>query len=428
MYEKFSDFGLSEKVLNAISAMGFKEPSPIQKIIIGPLLKGRDVIGVANTGTGKTAAFGIPMAEKHVQGKNKNPYAIVLVPTRELAVQVAAELNSIGKNSGIKALPVYGGKSISDQIKSIRKGVDIIVGTPGRTIDHIKRRTLILKDIRMLVLDEADEMLNMGFIDDMEMIIRSIPSKRQTMLFSATMPDAIFRISARYMNEPEKICADESKKVVEKTKQVFYEVSEHNKREALATLIDMENPSLALVFCHTKREVDRVSGVLQKSGYRAGAIHGDFSQSARDEVMKKFRNGNISILVATDVAARGLDINGITHVINYSVPVYPEGYIHRIGRTGRAGKDGMAITLVVPREYRQLRTIERAARTKIARAKLPSMDDARTAREKKLENNLESAIAGGRHSGYLNIVKSLSLKFSPGDIAAAALHLAQERV
>ena len=428
MYEKFSDFGLSENVLSALNSMGYKEPSPIQKIVIGPLLKGSDVIGVAQTGTGKTAAFGIPLVEKCIKGRKKCPYAIVLVPTRELAVQVAGELKKIGAKKGINAIAVYGGQSISGQIQSLKRGVDIVVGTPGRVIDHIERRTLLLNETRSVVLDEADEMLNMGFIGDMEKILKSIPEERHTMLFSATMPDAIVRMSAKYMKKPQKIFADAGKTVVDKTEQVFYEVRENEKNEVLTALLDVENPFLALVFCHTKREVEKVCRNLQQKGYKAGAIHGDFSQASRDEVMRKFRSGNLAILVATDVAARGLDITNISHVINYSVPDYPERYVHRIGRTGRAGKSGKAITLVTPREKRQLKLIEKAARTKISRESLPSGNDARKARESKIGTELESVILKGKHSGYAAIVKTLSLRFSSGDIAAAALHLFAEKV
>jgi len=371
MYERFSDFGLSEKVLKAVDSMGYREPTPIQKIVMGPLLDGKDVIGVAQTGTGKTAAFGIPLVEKCPKAGSRSPYAVVLVPTRELAVQVASELNKIGGVKGTRAMAVYGGQPIFGQIKGLRKGIDILVGTPGRVIDHMERKTLILNNTRLLVLDEADEMLNMGFINDMERIIRNIPKERQTMLFSATMPEDIISISTRYMVEPEKIRANVSQPVVEKTKQVFCIVNEREKADVLADLLVEEKPSLSIVFCRTRRVVDRVSRDLLRRGFRVGAIHGDFSQSARDEVMGKFRKGRISTLVATDVAARGLDITGISHVINYSVPATTEGYIHRIGRTGRAGKSGIAITLVIPAEHGQLRVIEKAARTRIIRVNLP---------------------------------------------------------
>ncbi len=423
MYKKFYEFGLSDEVLNALSDMGFEEPTPIQKSAIGLALKGRDIIGLAQTGTGKTAAFGIPLIEKGVRGRGKTPYAIILAPTRELAVQVAKELNNIGKKKGIVSVPIYGGQSIERQIKSLQKGVDIVVGTPGRVIDHIERKTLVLKDISIVILDEADEMLNMGFIEDIERILREIPKKRQTMLFSATMPAEIVRISAKYMHEPEKVYVDAKNLVVSKIKQVFYEVREEDKIKALTRLLDVEDTSLTLVFCHTKREVDEVAGNLQQMGYSAGAIHGDFTQSFRDEMMDKFRKGDIDILVATDVAARGLDIPDVTHVINYSIPQNPDGYIHRIGRTGRAGKSGIAITLVTPREYRQLRLIEKTANTKISKAKLPTREEVKKAREAELVGELEATIEEGKHNGYLSLVEELFSRYSPHDVAAAALSL-----
>lgn len=422
-YNRFYEFGLSDEVLSAVFDMGFEEPTPIQKIAIGHALRGHDVIGLAQTGTGKTAAFGIPIVEKGVRGRKKNPYAIVLAPTRELAVQVAQELNRIGKNKGVISVPIYGGQSIERQIRSLQKGVDVVVGTPGRVIDHIQRKTLILKDITMVVLDEADEMLNMGFIDDMERILQEIPKKKQMMLFSATMPEEIVRISKKYMHEPEKAYVDPKKLVVSKIKQVFYEVREEDKIKALTRLLDVEDPSLTLVFCHTKRDVDEVYGKLQQMGYGAGAIHGDFTQSFRDEMMEKFKKGEIDVLVATDVAARGLDIPDVTHVINYSIPQNPDSYIHRIGRTGRAGKSGIAISFVTPREYRQLRLIEKSAKTTISKAKLPTKAEVKKAREKELVDDLESIIGEGTHSSYLPLVQDLFERHSPQDIAAAALCL-----
>lgn len=420
---RFYEFGLSDEVLTALSEMGFEEPTPIQKIALVPALKGRDIIGLAQTGTGKTAAFGIPIIERGARGRGRNPHAIVLAPTRELAVQVAQELNRIGKNRGIVSVPIYGGQSIDRQLKSLQKGVDVVVGTPGRVIDHIRRKTLLLKDISIVVIDEADEMLNMGFIEDMERILKEIPKKRQTMLFSATMPEEILRISRKYMNEPEKVYVDPKKLVVSKIKQVFYEVREGDKIRALTRLLDVEAPSLTLLFCHTKREVDDVSGKLQQMGYSAGAIHGDFSQSFRDEMMEKFRKGEIDVLVATDVAARGLDIPDVSHVINYNIPQNPDGYIHRIGRTGRAGKSGIAITFVTPREYRQLRLIERSAKTTISKAKLPTKEEVKKARERELTDNLEAMIAGGSHVAYVPFVEKLFAKYPPRDVAAAAMSL-----
>ncbi|MBI4690915.1 MAG: DEAD/DEAH box helicase [Nitrospirae bacterium] len=421
MYKKFYEFGLSDPMLSSLSDMGFEEPTPIQKAAIPLILNGQDVVGLAQTGTGKTAAFGIPIIEKVKRGKS--PYAIIVVPTRELAVQVAQELNKIGKNKGILSLPIYGGQSIERQIWSLKKGVDIIVGTPGRLIDHIKRKTLVLREIRIVVLDEADEMLNMGFIEDIKKILGEIPEKRQTLLFSATMPQEIRGIAMQYMNNPESVRVNAGEVVVAKIKQVFYEVREEDKIKALTRLLDVEDPSLTLIFCHTKREVDDVSGKLQQMGYSAGAIHGDFTQSHRDEVMGKFRKGEIDILVATDVAARGLDIVDVSHVINYSIPQDPDGYIHRIGRTGRAGKSGIALTFVTPREYRQLRLIEQSAKTKIKRASLPTKEEVRQARAEEIISDLGSEISEGKYKKYLGIVEELSLRYSYQDVAAAALSI-----
>lgn len=423
MYEKFYDFGLSDEVLSSISSMGFEEPTQIQKIAIPPVMKGKDIIGVAQTGTGKTAAFGIPIIEKGVRGKSKRPCALVLVPTRELAIQVAQEMNKIGGNKGVVSVPIYGGQSIERQIKSLKKGIDVVVGTPGRVIDHIRRKTLVLSDVSTVVLDEADEMLNMGFIEDMQTILKETPEGRQTLLFSATMPEQIVRISQKYMVSPIRVQVDAKELVVAKLKQVFYEVRETDKVKALTRILDVQDPALTLIFCHTKRDVDELSGKLQQMGYAAGAIHGDFTQSFRDEVMRKFKGGEIDILVATDVAARGLDINDVTHVINYSIPQNPDAYIHRVGRTGRAGKSGIAITFVTPREYSHLRLIERTARTKIEKGLLPSSAKVREAREKELAEDIEAVIGEGKHKVFHSLVRGLLKKHAPEEVAAAALSM-----
>ncbi len=418
----FEDFSLSKETLKSISEIGFEEPTPIQASAIPIILNGMDIIGQAHTGTGKTAAFGIPIVERIK--KNRKPFSIILEPTRELAVQVAEEINKIGKYKKVNVLPVYGGKSIESQIKALRRGVDIIIGTPGRVIDHINRKTISLSDIEIVVLDEADEMLNMGFIDDIETILRSIPEERQTLLFSATMPQPIMNIAKRYMRSPERVKANTKDVVVPKIKQVFYEVREGDKMNALTRLLDVEDPQLAIVFCHTKREVDEVSMKLHQMGYNANALHGDFTQARRDEVMDRFRKGLLDILVATDVAARGLDIQNVTHVINYSIPQNPEGYIHRIGRTGRAGKSGMAITFVTPREYKHLRLIEKAARTTIDRKRLPSVEDVLKAKEKGIVKEISEIIKANRHACYIDVVNELSNFHGFGDIAAAALYAA----
>jgi ATP-dependent RNA helicase DeaD len=417
----FYEFGISDKVLVALSEMGFEEPTPIQKMAIPPSLKGKDIIGQAQTGTGKTAAFGIPIIEHRPEARGKHPYALVLAPTRELAVQVSEELGRIGARAGVVCLPVYGGQSIELQIRSLKKGVDVVVGTPGRVLDHIRRKTLVLKGVRTLVLDEADEMLNMGFIEDIEKILGETPAERQTMLFSATMPPGVLRIAKNYMRRPAHLGVDASEMVVAKIKQVFYEVRDEDRIKALTRLLDVEGPALTLVFCHTKREVDEVAGKLQQMGYPAGAIHGDFTQSHRDEMMRRFKGGDMDILVATDVAARGLDIPDVSHVINFSIPQDPEGYIHRIGRTGRAGKSGIAITFVTPRQYRQLRLIEQSAKTRIRRAALPTREQVRRAKEDELAGGIEESIREGKHAGYHSLAKRLFERYSPEDVSAAAL-------
>ncbi|MDA8155348.1 MAG: DEAD/DEAH box helicase [Actinomycetota bacterium] len=423
MYTNFNEFGISDKVLIALSEMGFEAPTPIQQAAMPQALKGKDIIGQAQTGTGKTAAFGIPLLEKRPEMRGKYPYAIVLTPTRELAVQVCEELNKLGARTGVYTLPVYGGQSIELQIKSLKRGVDIVVGTPGRLLDHMQRKSLVLKGITSVVIDEADEMLNMGFIEDVKKILGEIPAERQTMLFSATMPKEILNIAKNYMEKPVHVKVDAGEMVAAKIKQVFYEVREEDKVNALTRLLDVEGPALTLVFCHTKKEVDEVSGKLQQMGYPAGAIHGDFTQNHRNEMMRKFKNGDIDVLVATDVAARGLDIPDVSHVINFSTPQYPEAYIHRIGRTGRAGKSGIAITLVTPRQYGQLRLIERSAKTRITKEKLPTQAEVKKARENDLAESIEEVITEGRHAAFYQMANALIEKHSAEDVAAAAVYM-----
>jgi ATP-dependent RNA helicase DeaD len=416
----FDDFNLSKETMKSIAEIGFEEPTPIQVSAIPLIMAGHDIVGQAQTGTGKTAAFGIPIVENCHKGKN--PFAIILEPTRELAVQVAQELLMIGKFKKISVLPIYGGTSIERQIKILQRGVNVIVGTPGRVMDHMQRRTISLSDIKIVVLDEADEMLDMGFVEDMEKIIKATPSERQTLLFSATIPQPIMNIAKRYMRNPEKIRVNANDIVIPKIKQIFYEVREADKVNALSRLLDVEDPQLAIVFCHTKRSVDEVSTKLEQMGYNAGALHGDFTQASRDEVMNKFKTGMLDILVATDVAARGLDIKDVTHVINYSIPQNPDSYVHRIGRTGRAGKSGIAITFVTPREYNHLRLIEKTAKTSIGRKKLPSQNEVIAAKKKNILKDLSGVIQENKHAEYLSMVKDFSDHYDSGDIAAAALY------
>lgn len=419
---RFEDFSLSKEIHKALSKLGFEEPTPIQMSAIPAIMKGGDVIGQAQTGTGKTAAFGIPIVEMFQ--RSRKPVALILEPTRELAVQVSEEISNIGIYKKTNVLPVYGGKSIDMQIRAFKRGVDVVVGTPGRIMDHINRRTFSLSDLKIVVLDEADEMLDMGFIEDIESILKQTPPERQTLLFSATMPEPILAIAKKYMKKPEKIRVNPGTMVVPKIRQVFYEVRNEDKINALARLLDVEDPSLAIVFCHTKKDVDEVTRKLQHMGYNADALHGDYSQARREEVMGKFRKGQIEILVATDVAARGLDIQNVSHVFNFSIPQNPENYIHRIGRTGRAGKSGIAITFVTPREYTFLRQIERKAQTVIGREKLPSRKEAVAALMKNIEASLSAVIDDNKHAAYAGIAKSLSERFSLDEIAAAALFTA----
>ncbi len=333
----FKDFDLSEESLQAVASMGFEEPTPIQQRAIPILLTGKDLIGRAQTGTGKTAAFGIPIIEA-IKLEDRFVQAIILAPTRELAVQAAEEINKLASVKGLHAIAVYGGTSIDRQITALQKGVHIVVGTPGRVLDHLRRRTLKLDRVKIVVLDEADEMLDMGFIEDITNILRTTPKERQTLLFSATMPDEIVRISKRYMREPEKVEIESETLTASKIDQIFYEVKHNEKVEALARLIDITDSGRFMVFCHTKRECDFVADTLKYRGYTVEAMHGDYNQAQREKVLKKFKDSDIDILVATDVAARGLDISDISHVVNFSIPQDPERYVHRIGRTGRAGR------------------------------------------------------------------------------------------
>lgn len=416
----FTNLNLSKEVLQAVASMGFEEPTPIQAKTIPILLKGRDVIGQAQTGTGKTAAYGITIVEK-ADPNNFMVQAIILTPTRELAIQVAEEMNKTGKFKRIQAIPIYGGQSIERQIRALKKGVQVVVGTPGRVIDHIDRKTLKLNYIKIVVLDEADEMLDMGFIDDITTILKTTPKERQTLLFSATMPDAIVKIANRYMQNPERVTITKDILTDPKINQIFYEVRKSEKTDALCRLIDAEDSDLFLVFCHTKREVDDVAADLKLRGYEAEAIHGDFSQSQREAVMKRFREGRIDVLVATDVAARGIDIGNITHVINFSIPQNPESYVHRIGRTGRAGREGIAITFVTPREDKQLRLIQQVAKAKIKRGKLPSMQEIQDARVERLKERVQEFIEDKRFEKYLAMVEKLSDGLKHIEVAAALL-------
>lgn len=423
--QSFGEIALSKQVLQSLSEMGFEEPSPIQKEAIPIALEGIDLIGQAQTGTGKTAAFGVPICEK-VNPKFQAVQAIILTPTRELAVQVSEEIAKIGKYRHIKILPIYGGQSIDRQIRALRYGSQVVVGTPGRILDHLNRGTLKLQYVKMFVLDEADEMLDMGFVEDIETILKQVPQEeRQVMLFSATMPLAIRKLAQHYMNNPKSVAVSRDELTVPLIEQVFYETREKIKADALCRIIDMEEIGQAIIFCRTKRGVDELVAALEARGYFADALHGDLSQQQRDRVMKRFRDGKIELLIATDVAARGLDIDNVTHVINFDIPQDPESYVHRIGRTGRAGRKGQAITLISPREYRQLRLIERLIKSRIIRKELPSLADVSERQAENLKKQLEKVLQKNLGT-YRSIVSSLLEDYDSIDVAAAALKFAVE--
>ncbi len=408
--------------MKAIKNMGFEETTPIQEATIPMVMGGRDIIGQAQTGTGKTAAFGIPMVEK-VEANSTKIHSLVLTPTRELAVQVAEELNKIGQYKGIKTLPIYGGQEISRQIRALKNRPQFIVGTPGRLLDHINRRTIRLDSIEMVIIDEADEMLNMGFIEDIEKILSEVPAERQTLLFSATMPERIKRLAKNFMKEPELIKVAAKEVTVPNIEQHYMEVKEKQKFDVLCLLLDIHSPDLAIVFGRTKRRVDELSEALSKRGYAAEGLHGDLTQAKRDSVMRKFKNGTIEVLVATDVAARGLDITGVTHVINFDIPQDPESYVHRIGRTGRAGKTGLAITFVTPREIGHLQTIEGMIKKKIERKSIPSPMDALEGQKKIVTDKLQAIIEEKSNLQYRQVAEELLDEYDSVTVISAALKM-----
>ena len=372
---KFEDMGLSSEILKAVKYMGFEEASPIQSKAIPLIQEGHDVIGQAQTGTGKTAAFGIPLLEK-IDPKSKKLQAIILCPTRELAIQVADEIRNLAKYMhGIKLVPIYGGQEIVKQIRSLKSGTQIVIGTPGRVMDHMRRKTIKMDHIHTVVLDEADEMLNMGFREDIEFILNSVPEERQTVLFSATMPKPIMEITKQFQKDAQLVKVTKKELTVPNIEQYYYEVKEKNKEEVLARLLDIYAPKLSVVFCNTKKQVDLLVQALLGRGYFAAALHGDLKQEQRDRVMQGFRSGKTDILVATDVAARGIDVDEVEAVFNYDLPQDDEYYVHRIGRTGRAGREGRAFSFVTGKEVYKLKEIQRYCKTKIYLQKVPSMND-----------------------------------------------------
>lgn len=404
---KFEHLGLSQRVLDAIYKKGFEEPSPIQALTIPVMLRNNiNIIAQAQTGTGKTAAFGLPLIEM-INSRKKSVQALIITPTRELAIQVSEEISSFKGDSGIQVIPIYGGQSIDQQLRRLKKGVHIVVGTPGRVIDHIKRKTLNLKDIEYLILDEADEMLNMGFIEDMEEIMSHTNPHKRTLLFSATMPSRIKVLASKYMGDYEFITVKKQQLTTSLTEQIYYEVKASDKFEALCRIIDIEEDFYGLVFCRTKNDVDSVVSHLVDRGYDADAIHGDISQGQREKTLDKFRKKNINVLVATDVAARGIDVINMTHVINYALPHDPEAYVNRIGRTGRAGKQGTAITFITPSEYNKLMFIQRIAKTDIKKSKVPNVKDIIKAKKNKINEDITAINGEEIDNTYYNWAKKL---------------------
>jgi len=417
----FDQLGLSEEALQVLKQRGFEVPTPIQEQAIPVLLTGeKDIIGQAQTGTGKTAAFGLPILEK-LNKDTRAVQALVLTPTRELAVQVAEEIHSLKGKKRVSVVPIYGGQSIDIQLRRLKKGVDIVVGTPGRVIDHLKRKTLKLDQISYLVLDEADEMLNMGFLDEVREIMEKTPEEKQTLLFSATMPKEIIKIAKKYMREYDTIKVTSGGLTVTKTDQIYFEVSNSDKFEALCRIIDIEEKFYGLVFCRTKRDVDEVSNHLMTRGYDADGLHGDMSQSQRERILGKFKKNTINVLIATDVAARGIDVQNLTHVINFALPQDPESYVHRIGRTGRAGKEGIAVTFVTPAEYRRLEMIKRRAKTDIRKAKLPNVAEVIKTKKTRIKTDLEEIVTLGLKKDYTAMSKELLDNNNPEDMLAALL-------
>jgi len=419
--DQFTDLGLSDETLNVIKKKGFEVPSPIQaKIIPAIFKKKKDIIAQAQTGTGKTAAFGLPIVEL-LEDNLKRTQALVLAPTRELAIQVAEEIMSFRGKKKLNVAPIYGGQSINIQLRSLRKGVDIVVGTPGRVIDHLKRGTLKLDQIQFLVLDEADEMLNMGFQEEIDEILKKVNPDRRTMLFSATMPNSVLKIAKKYMKDYDVISVTKGEVTVQKTDQIYFEVRKADKFEALCRIIDVEEDFYGIVFCKTKLIVDEISNHLKDRGYEADNIHGDISQPLREKILNKFKKRRINILVATDVAARGIDVQDISHVINFSIPHDPESYVHRVGRTGRAGKEGVAITFVTPSESRMLHIIKRRAKTEIRREKLPNVKDVINMKTNRLKKRIEGILGEEIKGEYRGLAKDLLQDKDSENVLAAVL-------
>ena len=421
--DEFRVLGLSESTLKALDEKGFETPTPIQALAIPALLNGeRDVIGQAQTGTGKTAAFGLPILERVESGKGVQ--ALVLVPTRELAIQVTDEMSSFKGNKKLSIISIYGGQSISEQLRRLKKGVEVVVGTPGRVLDHLGRGSLILDNLKYVILDEADEMLNMGFVDDIEEILQHAPEERRMLLFSATMPQRIAKLAKHYMKDPELLKVENKQLTADLTDQIYFELRDSDRFDALTRIVDVEPDFYGLVFCRTKNQVDEVTQKLIERGYDADGLHGDISQALREKILRKFRNKHINVLVATDVAARGIDINELTHVINYSLPQDPESYVHRIGRTGRAGKEGTAITFITPSEYRQFVAMQRNVHVNIRKEKLPSANDVIKIKKNRIKTSLEEIVENETYKDYLGMAEDIVAANGPEIALAALLKLA----
>ncbi len=417
----FEKLGLSQDTLGVLKRKGFEEPTPIQEKAIPAVLLGKkDIVGQAQTGTGKTAAFGLPIIEL-LKEKSKAVQAIVLAPTRELAIQVAEEMHSLKGKKKLSIIPIYGGQSIDLQLRRLRKGVDIVVGTPGRVLDHLKRRTLKLDQISFMVLDEADEMLNMGFFEDVKAIMDQTSQDKRVMLFSATMPNEIMQISKKYMKDYEILKVVSDQLTGSRTDQLYFEVAAQDKFESLCRIIDIEDNFYGLVFCRTKIDVDKVANHLMERGYDSAALHGDMSQTLRERILNKFKKRQVNILVATDVAARGIDVQDISHVINFALPQDSESYVHRIGRTGRAGKEGVAITFVTPEEYRKLKVITRKVKTDIRKAKLPKVSDIIESKRKKIKTQLGEIVRSDRKQEYTDLAQELLKENDSQEILGALL-------
>ena len=422
----FADLGLSPLLLESIAVVGYTTPSPIQERTIPALLEGKDVIAQAQTGSGKTAAFGLPIIET-IDRTVRGIQALVLCPTRELAIQVSEALEGLGKHKRVETLAIYGGQPYERQFRGLQRGVQIVVGTPGRVMDHMRRGTLNLENLKFFILDEADEMLDMGFVDDIEWILQQVPKERQTALFSATMPPRIAELSRKYMTDAQHISVRGKHMTVAEVRQTYYEIPRGRKVDALSRILEAETPSSAIIFCRTKHGCDELGEGLMTRGFAVETLHGDLSQSQRDRVMKRFRAGQAQYLIATDVAARGLDIPDVSHVVNYDIPETPETYVHRIGRTGRAGKTGEAITMINPREVRWLHQLERVTRAKVEPRRLPTAADVNVRRREVLKSLVSKELEKEEaYAPYLEPVKDLLAEYDPANVAAALLKLYAE--